>query len=80
MFFYRKILLYYLFIAIIIAIGSTFLKEISYFMLGRKIINDLNSWKSRPHKSLIISGARQVGKTFSVREFSKNYDSYIYAV
>ena len=48
-------------------------------MLQRKIMKDLQSWKtSNENKCLIIEGARQVGKTYIVREFAKNsYDSFI---
>ena len=44
----------------------------------RKIYKDLLQWKnSRRRKPLIIRGARQVGKSTLVREFSKEYDSFI---
>jgi len=45
----------------------------------RYLINDLIKWKnSKNRKPLILYGARQVGKTWLVREFaSKNYDDYI---
>lgn len=47
-------------------------------MLSRKIINELILWKKKDkHKSLIIYGARQVGKTFAVREFAKDYDHFV---
>ncbi len=47
-------------------------------MLPRKIINDLFLWKKKEkHKSLIVYGARQVGKTFAIREFGKDYDHFI---
>ena len=48
-------------------------------MLKRKILNDLIDWKNnKKHKSLIITGQRQIGKTFVVDEmFSKYYSSYI---
>ena len=36
-------------------------------MLKRKIITKLQEWKSRPdHKCLVVQGARQVGKTYSI--------------
>lgn len=46
-------------------------------MLERKIDNELLKWKgSKSNKACIINGARQVGKTFSVRHFAaKNYKS-----
>lgn len=47
-------------------------------MLLRKINQDLLQWKNKEnHKSLIIYGARQVGKTYAVREFGKSYHSFI---
>lgn len=48
--------------------------------LRRKITEALIEWKSRDdRKSLIIRGARQVGKTFSILEFAKeNYRSVVY--
>ena len=49
-------------------------------MLRRKISDELLEWKnSSDKKSLIIKGARQVGKTFIVDDFAKkNYRNYIY--
>lgn len=46
----------------------------------RMIEEDLKKWKSDiHHKPLIISGARQTGKTYSILEFVKTqYASYIY--
>lgn len=48
-------------------------------MLKRKITNNLIEWKEKSnHKSLILTGARQVGKTFIVRQFGKEqYKSFI---
>lgn len=40
--------------------------------MKRKILNDLMKWKENPHKKpLIIKGARQVGKTYIIREFAQ---------
>lgn len=49
-------------------------------MLKRKIEKDLLNWKSdKNRKPLIVKGARQVGKTYSVLDFAKkNYKSVIY--
>lgn len=46
----------------------------------RKIESDLVQWKQQKnHKPLILSGARQVGKTYSILQFAKKeYDSFIY--
>ena len=39
----------------------------------RKIIHFLEEWKSSEHrKPLILQGARQVGKTYSILEFGAN--------
>ncbi|MBO4948429.1 MAG: ATP-binding protein [Peptococcaceae bacterium] len=40
----------------------------------RKIIEYLAAWKNSPHrKPLILQGARQVGKTYSILEFGRTY-------
>ena len=40
----------------------------------REAISKLESWKNSPHrKPLIIKGARQVGKTWLMKEFGKKY-------
>lgn len=46
----------------------------------RKIINYLKLWKESPHrKPLILQGARQVGKTYSLLEFGRNeYENVAY--
>lgn len=42
-------------------------------MLKRKITEKLIAWKNEEnHKCLIVQGARQIGKTFSIRDFGKN--------
>ncbi len=48
-------------------------------MLRRKAIDRLIEWKDNPNKkSLIINGARQVGKTYAVRAFAKeHYASFV---
>lgn len=48
--------------------------------MQREILNDLLKWKdSKNRKPLIIHGARQVGKTYIVKQFGKeNYDNLIY--
>lgn len=43
-------------------------------MLNRKIYTRLSEWKnSNDRKALLIKGARQVGKTTTIREFGKQY-------
>lgn len=48
--------------------------------MKRNLYNRLKQWKESKHrKPLILEGARQVGKTWLMREFGKNeYDNYIY--
>jgi len=48
-------------------------------MLNRNMMNRLIQWKnSRNKRALLIKGARQVGKTFIVREFAKiHYENFI---
>lgn len=47
-------------------------------MLKRKINDFLLNWKKSTNKKpLIIAGARQIGKTTSIREFGKTYSSFI---
>ena len=48
--------------------------------MERKILKKLIEWKKdKNRKPLIINGARQVGKTYSVLQFAKeNYDNFIY--
>lgn len=48
--------------------------------MEREIINDLLKWKqSNNRKPLIVHGARQVGKTYIIKQFAKeNYDNLIY--
>lgn len=48
--------------------------------MKREIINDLLKWKSLENrKPLIVHGARQVGKTYIIKQFGKEYyDNLIY--
>lgn len=47
-------------------------------MLRRKIDGDLIQWKNNPdRKPLIIKGARQIGKTFSIEHFARSYRNFI---
>lgn len=50
------------------------------FGMYRKIMNYLETWKKSEHrKPLILQGARQVGKTYSVLEFGrKSYENVAY--
>ena len=41
-------------------------------MLERKVMTDLLNWKNaKNRKCLIVEGARQIGKSFIIREFGK---------
>ena len=47
-------------------------------MLKRKIDNFLINWKNdKDHNPLIVYGARQIGKTTSIKEFGKTYKHFI---
>ena len=47
--------------------------------MKRFILDELNSWKeSKYRKPLIIRGARQVGKTWVMKEFGKSFESVAY--
>jgi predicted AAA+ superfamily ATPase len=42
-------------------------------MLYRKAYKQIENWKkTKTNQVLLIDGARQVGKTFLIREFAKN--------
>lgn len=48
-------------------------------MINRKVIEKLRTWRtSETRKPLVLRGARQVGKTTIIREFAKEFDTYIY--
>ena len=47
-------------------------------MLRRKFYNRLLEWKKKEKKMpLLVKGARQVGKTFIIRQFAKTYATYV---
>ena len=48
--------------------------------MQREKLNELNTWKISPlRKPLIVRGARQVGKTWLLKEFGKtSYQQYVY--
>lgn len=48
--------------------------------MKRKAIENLAHWKqSKEHKPMVLKGARQVGKTWLMKEFGKNYyESFMY--
>lgn len=48
-------------------------------MLEREVSRKLTEWKARAHHPLVVSGLRQTGKTYSVREFGReNYENVVY--
>ncbi len=48
-------------------------------MLYRKAIEKFEEWKKKENKkALLVTGARQIGKTFLIREFAhKNYENFV---
>ena len=48
--------------------------------MERDILQQLDAWKSSPHrKPLMLKGARQVGKTWALREFGRTrYRNCVY--
>lgn len=46
-------------------------------MLKRSIWKELEAWNQRVHHPLVISGLRQVGKTFIVREFGRSHYEHV---
>ena len=47
-------------------------------MLKRKIMQRLIDWKASSKKAMLIAGARQIGKSYAIREFAKReYRSYV---
>ena len=47
-------------------------------MFKRQIISELQQWAKSPYrKSLVLRGARQVGKTTAMRMFGQEFDSFI---
>ena len=47
--------------------------------MKRKAMNKLIEWKNKQNrKPLLLYGARQVGKTYLVKEFGKLFDDMIY--
>ena len=46
--------------------------------IPRKVDGDLDQWRAESrHKPLLIRGARQVGKTQTIREFGKKFEHFI---
>ena len=48
-------------------------------MFQREIIEELQKWHQKgARKPLVIRGARQVGKTTVIQQFSGGFEQYIY--
>ena len=42
-------------------------------------MDQLAEWRLRPaRRPLLVNGARQVGKTYSLREFGRSYENVVY--
>ena len=46
-------------------------------MLRRKIDNYIKHYYESTRNALLITGARQTGKTYSIREFGKTFKSFV---
>ena len=46
-------------------------------MLKRKIDNYIRNFYENSRNALLITGARQTGKTFSIRQFGKSFKSFV---
>ena len=60
-------------------LGNSICQFLSFggFMLRRKVTDRLLSWKNNSNKALLVTGARQIGKSYAIRAFGKsNYASY----
>ena len=56
-------------------------QEQETYMFKRKIMSEFEAWKNSGgrKKALVVKGLRQIGKTYSVREFAKaNYENIVY--
>ena len=60
-------------------LGDSICQFLSFggLMLRRKVTDRLLSWKNNSNKALLVTGARQIGKSYAIRAFGKsNYASY----
>lgn len=46
-------------------------------MLKRKIDNYIRSYYATTHNALLVTGARQTGKTYSIRQFGKTFNHFV---
>ena len=46
-------------------------------MLKRKIDHYIKRYYETTRNALLITGARQIGKTYSIRQFGKSFKSFV---
>lgn len=46
-------------------------------MIKRKIDKEIREFYEHSNKALLLTGARQVGKTFSIRQFGREFESFV---
>ncbi len=46
-------------------------------MISRKIDNYLREYFAASRNALLVTGARQIGKTYSIRQFGKSFESFV---
>lgn len=74
----RKICTIAYYLCCVVQLWYKLRKGVTTTMLKRKALSKLKMWKEKNNKkSLIVTGARQVGKTYIIREFGKEFESFI---
>ena len=64
--------------AVMSCVGQAIFTKAEEIYLERFIDKELLDWsKQKKFKPLLLRGARQVGKTFTVRKLAKNFDNFI---
>ena len=48
-----------------------------YVMIKRKIDKYIKNYYETTRNALLVTGARQIGKTFSIRQFGKTFKSFV---
>ena len=48
------------------------LRKPRWNMLRRKVSERFAAWRNSSHKALLVTGARQIGKSFAIREFGRS--------
>ena len=46
-------------------------------MIKRKISHFISDYYKNNRNALLITGARQIGKTFSIREFGRSFKTFV---